>query len=108
MRIKPVNSAVRIATIDILSRFLHKNQWNYERFTTLQKKTYEKYIQLAQPIRADLLHRKFDEGKDIDMMEKDLFMYLGAHQDQEHLASRNNPEFRKLGSLQNLCVTYHA
>ena len=76
MPIEPVKIADRIATFDILSRFLHENQWKYGNLTTLHKKTYRKYHSLATPVDIEQLKRKFNNNTEIDMMDKNMFLYL--------------------------------
>ncbi len=76
MPIEPANIAARIATFDILSRFLHVSQWNYKDFTPLHEKTYKEYHELALPVDIMQLKRNFDNNKEVDMMERNMFLYL--------------------------------
>lgn len=76
MSIEPVNTADRVATFDILSRFIHESQWDYEKFTPLHEKTLRKYQGIALPVDIQQLDRKLKINTEIDMKDNNMFLYL--------------------------------
>ena len=73
MTIKRADNAVRLATSDILSRFLHPHHWEDGPFATLRNEVYSKYAPGQVP--AAELHDRFKVG-DVKLKEQHRFLYL--------------------------------
>ena len=76
MPIQPADRATRLATFDILSRFLADyDELKHEALASLRDGIYSEYNQLSA-IGPDALHRQLNFLADVDMRDNRLFLYL--------------------------------
>ena len=83
MPVGPANAAIRIATADILSRFLSDYGWRTGRLATLRDKVYGTYR--PGHLSPDALHAKLKDDQDLRLRDQHLFLYLEPTQDEKIL-----------------------